>query len=138
MQLIIRSFLKQIITYFFLVAVLLTGVARSLNLEQNASASVVVQNDSNPELASTTSDSFFLISASNPGANSSEIYRITDSVSQPAFRIFNSNEKHTLRVVHKSRLDLVHIQEFNSRFTKKLAFFFADGYYLYHLRKLLI
>lgn len=66
-----------------------------------------------------------------------DISRVNDYLPQIQVRIVELTGNN-LRIHHKTKTDLSIFEKFQIIFTRKLAYSFYDGYYIYQLRKLLI
>lgn len=67
-----------------------------------------------------------------------DFFRITDSAPTAQARTSSGFSGDNLRTFHKTKIDLTLFERFRLQYHFKLSSYFYDGYYIYHLRKLLI
>jgi hypothetical protein len=129
--------MKRFLAYYFVVIALFAGVV-STTAFRNISTATVSADTDHKQSFPNHQQSFFLSADLflSSGVNSEQI-RLTNSIQHCSTRVFSSL-LNTFRINHSIQLSLQKYFTVQTSFLLNSANKQLDGYYLYHLRKLLI
>ena len=128
--------MKRFLSYCLLAVTLFVGVAYTfMSHKESLKSDISAHNDKTTpvqyQYILKATDFFQFVGVGN------EPTHVTNAFQQISTRIFSSSSN-TLRMVRSSQLIHLKISTGNTVFLLKSSFKQLDGYYLYHLRKLLI
>ena len=129
--------MKRFLAYYFVVIALFIGVVSTTAFRNISTATVTAvanhkQSFPNPHQSFFSAADLFL----SAGMNNEQI-RLTNSIQNCSFRVLPSLFN-TFRINHSIQLSLQKFFTGTTAFLLNSSYKQLDGYYLYHLRKLLI